>query len=62
MTKLSKNFTSDEFKCPCCGVINISTILIDKLQELRDLINKPIIITSGYRCGQYNKSIDNRDK
>jgi len=32
-------------------------MLIAKLQELRDLINKPIIVTSGYRCQQYNKSI-----
>ena len=57
MTKLSANFNSDEFKCPCCGKINISTMLIDKLQQLRDLINKPIIITSGYRCPAYNKKI-----
>lgn len=57
MTKTNKNFTLDEFACPCCGKIVISTILIDKLQQLRDLINKPIIITSGYRCSAYNKKV-----
>ena len=57
MIEINKNFTLDEFKCPCCGEIDISTILIDKLQQLRDLINKPIIITSGYRCQHYNKSV-----
>ena len=57
MTKLSKNFDSSEFVCPCCGKLKISPTLIDKLQELRDIINEPIIITSGYRCQQYNKSI-----
>jgi len=57
MTKLSKSFDSSEFACPCCGKLKISPTLIDKLQELRDIINKPIIITSGYRCQHYNKSI-----
>jgi len=57
MTKLSEHFNSDEFKCPCCGKVKVSSTLIDKLQQLRDTINKPIIITSGYRCKQYNKSI-----
>ena len=55
--KLSKNFTSDEFKCPCCGRNMVTGTLISKLQELRDLINKPIYITSGYRCEKYNKKI-----
>ena len=54
---INKNFTLDEFACPCCGKVEISTILIDKLQQLRDLINKPIIVTSGYRCSAYNKSV-----
>lgn len=57
MTKLSKNFDSSEFVCPCCGELTISTILIDKLQQLRDLINKPIIISSGYRCKRQNKKV-----
>jgi len=57
MTKLSKNFTDSEFVCPCCNGGIVSEMLIAKLQELRDLINKPIIVTSGYRCQQYNKSI-----
>ena len=57
MIKLSKNFDDSEFVCPCCNGGIISEILVDKLQQLRDLINKPIIISSGYRCQQYNKSI-----
>ena len=57
MIELSKHFTSDEFKCPCCGKNMVTGTLVSKLQELRDLINKPIHITSGYRCKQYNKSI-----
>ena len=58
MTKLSKNFDSSEFTCGCgCGYDDIDSKLVDKLQMLRDLVGKPIIITSGYRCPAYNKKI-----
>jgi len=59
MTKLSKNFDSSEFLCPCgqCEAKRISPTLISKLQMLRDLVGEPIRITSGYRCEQYNKSV-----
>lgn len=55
--KLTKNFDSTEFKCSCCGQVEINKTLIDKLQELRDYLKKPIYITSGYRCNEYNKKI-----
>jgi len=58
MTKLSKNFDSSEFTCGCgCQKEKVSLKLVDKLQDLRDLVGKPIIITSGYRCKAYNKHI-----
>ena len=55
-----RNFKLEEFKCGCgrkyCsgypGVLN-AQLLID-LQELRDVINKPISITSGMRCAEFN--------
>jgi len=55
--KLSKNFDDSEFFCPCCGRVIISPSLILKLQVLRDTINKPVHITSGYRCTTYNNKI-----
>ena len=58
MTKLSKNFDSLEFACNCgCGYDDIDAKLVDKLQMLRDLINKPIQVTSGCRCKVYNLHI-----
>jgi len=57
MTKLSKHFHDYEFKCPCCGEIKVAGTLVSKLQELRDIINKPIRITSGYRCSAENKKV-----
>ena len=56
--RLSKNFDSSEFACPCCGGENISGELTFKLQALRDLVRKPIQILSGYRCEKYNREIN----
>ena len=58
MGDLSKNFSKLGIMCPCpCGANKISPVLIEKLQKVRDIIGRPIIITSGVRCGFYNTSI-----
>ena len=59
MGDLSKNFSSLEVMCPCgCGANKISSILIEKLQKVRNIIGLPIIITSGVRCEFYNASLN----
>lgn len=55
--KLSKDFDSKEFACPCCGGEMVDAKLIFELQELRDLVGKPVDISSGYRCKKENKRI-----
>ena len=58
MGDLSKNFSKLEIMCPCsCGADKISSILIEKLQKVRNIIGRPIVITSGVRCEFYNASI-----
>lgn len=58
MGDLSKNFSSLEVMCPCgCGANKISFVLIEKLQKVRNIIGRPVIITSGVRCEFYNASI-----
>ena len=54
---ITKNFHINEFKCPCCGVANISEEFVEHLQRLRDIYGEPIYITSGYRCPEYNRQI-----
>ena len=60
--KLTNNFTKSEFDCKCgCDMptdvfFNIQK-LANQLQYLRDLVDKPIKINSGYRCVKYNKKI-----
>lgn len=56
--QITKNFRDDEFKCPCCGIIKYDSGLVDRLQILRNLFGKPIIITSGYRCPKYNTRVN----
>jgi len=59
MGDLSKNFSKLEIMCPCsCGADKISPVLIEKLQKVRNIIGRPIIITSGVRCEFYNTSIN----
>lgn len=54
--RLSKNFMLSEFACKDGSkTITVDCGLIDNLQQLRDTIGKPIVITSGYRTAAYNK-------
>ena len=56
--RLTKSFAEEEFECPCCGKVKIAMELVELLQQLRDVIKEPIIVTSGYRCQQYNESVN----
>ncbi len=51
---LSKNFSSKEFACPCCGYAIVDVELIIFLENLRRCIGKKIKINSGYRCPKQN--------
>ena len=58
MGDLSKNFSKLAVMCPYgCGTDKISPVLIKKLQKVRNIIGRPLIITSGVRCEFYNESI-----
>lgn len=57
MGDLSRNFSRSEFACRCCGKAEIDQRLVDALQELRDLANAPIRVTSGYRCPDHNRAV-----
>lgn len=56
--KLSENFWSGEFDCPCtdasCTQTIIHSELVRKLQRLRDTLMLPVDILSGFRCPEHN--------
>lgn len=53
----SEHFQSKEFECRCCHHTKMNQRLINKLEQLRSALGKPIIITSGYRCPKHNKNV-----
>lgn len=60
MSKLSEHFGEDEFRCRHCRELppgGMSPGLIDKLEELRSRVGKPLRITSGYRCPAHNAAV-----
>lgn len=48
------SFTKKEFDCRESGENKMNSVFMDKLQELRNLYGKPIIITSGYRSQKHS--------
>jgi uncharacterized protein YcbK (DUF882 family) len=54
-TQLSEHFTSQEFACKCgCGFDDVSLELIHLLESIREEYGKPMRITSGCRCRNWN--------
>ena len=54
---ISPHFKLSEFACPCCKRVMLHPLLLNKLVEFRAIIKKPIYITSGYRCSEYNQKV-----
>jgi len=54
---ISPYFNLSEFACPCCKKIMLHPKLLVKLIELRKILEKPVYITSGYRCFEYNQKV-----
>ena len=54
---ISPYFNLSEFACPCCNRVMLHPKLLAKLVELRDVLERPVHITSGYRCFEYNQKV-----
>ena len=52
-----KNFTEEELACNHCGENKCQDKMVSLLQKLRDDVNFPIKISSGYRCPTWNESV-----
>jgi len=50
MPRLTKNFTTEEFACPCCGQCNMDPEFMGRLQAVRTEYGKRMSVISGYRC------------
>ena len=55
MGDLTRNFSRAEFACKCgCGFDDISIDLVERLQIIRDLSGKQVVVSSGCRCESHN--------
>lgn len=60
---ISKNFKLKEFECKDGShLVKVDDELLQKLQKLRDTLDKPILINSGYRTLEYNKKVGGSPK
>ena len=59
-TKLSTNFSSNEFDCHgsgCCAQTEVDEKLVKYVQAIRDHFGKAVHVSSGYRCSVHNKNV-----
>lgn len=56
---VTKHFHLREFECGCqkCETQQIDTLLLDKLDDLRQELGSVIVVTSGFRCESHNKAV-----
>ena len=54
---IAPHFNLSEFACPCCHRVMLHPKLLGKLVELRNTLERPVYITSGYRCFAYNQKV-----
>jgi uncharacterized protein YcbK (DUF882 family) len=55
--RLSQNFTEEEFACPHCGLVGMTSAFIQALQVARTEAGIPFRINSGYRCKEHNVAV-----
>ena len=57
MAKITKNFTTDEMKCPCCDKCEMDVEFMTNLQRVREKCGFGFRVNSAYRCGEYNAKV-----
>jgi len=55
--KIAEHFWLYEFQCPDCRCVKIDVRILEYLEILREMVARPIYITSGYRCPDYNLKV-----
>lgn len=61
MGDLSAHFSRKEFACRCgCGRDEVHPLLVTALEALRERLGRPVVITSGVRCPEWNRAVGGR--
>ncbi len=59
---ITRNFTTDEMACSCCGKSDMDEEFMKILQSVRDEMQRPLKITSGFRCENHNQKVSTTGK
>ena len=62
MAKITKNFTTDEMKCPCCDACEMDDEFMNALQDIRTICDFGFKVNSAYRCEIYNNKVSNNSR
>ncbi len=54
-------FREEHFRCPCCAAADMQPRFVGDLDHLRALLDRPLVIGSGYRCPRHNRRIGSAD-
>jgi len=52
-----KHFELSEFACPCCDRALMDLEFLIRLDKARESAATPFVITSGYRCEDWNEEV-----
>lgn len=52
-----KHFKIEEFACKHCGEHRMDPFFLERVDRLREYYQKPLIVSSGYRCPAYNTHV-----
>ncbi len=59
--KVSLHFNLREFQCKgknCCGgAVKVDSELVEKVEQLRVRLGKPLMLNDGYRCTKHNQEV-----
>ena len=62
MAKITKNFTTNEMRCPCCDACEMDKDFMDALQSVRTVCGFGFKVNSAYRCEEYNNKVSNNTR
>ena len=62
MSNITKNFTENELKCPCCGEVRMDSTFMATLQRVREQCGFGLKVNSGYRCESHNAEVSKNSR
>lgn len=57
MGQITDHFSENEMKCKGSGDCAMQPQFMDALESIRVELGKPMVVTSGYRCPEYNDEV-----